>query len=95
MSKKDHKKRQRERRARGLSFVAKDVVDNFRKVAVSKERVNLEEQVMIDDQFFRHSFVYPDFSLEPEDLQEFIVADLVDLSHRNALERSGKSPLAS
>ena len=47
-------------------------------------------QVTIDEQFFHHSFVYPDFSAEPKDLQEFIAADLLEVSHKRALERSGE-----
>ena len=47
-------------------------------------------QVTIDEQFFHHSFVYPDFSAEQKDLQEFIAADLLEVSHKRALERSGE-----
>ena len=41
------------RAARGLSFLAEDVVDKFHKVAVSKYRVSSQEQTVIDDQFFK------------------------------------------
>jgi len=61
----------------------------FAKAAVSKQRVSAEEQLMINDQFFRHSFVYPDFSTETEELQEFIANDLLEGTHKKALERSG------
>ena len=79
-----------DRSARGLSFLADDIVDRFHKVAVSKHRVSSQEQTVIDDQFFRHSFVYPDFSSLNEGLQEFIAADLIDISLRNSLEKNSK-----
>ena len=78
------------RAARGLSFLAEDVVDKFHKVAVSKYRVSSQEQTVIDDQFFRHSFVYPDFSCEPQDLQEFIASDLIDVSVKTSLEKNSE-----
>ena len=80
------------RTARGLSFLADDIVDRFHKVAVSKHRVSQEEQTVIDDQFFRHSFVYPDFTSLDSGLQEFIAADLIDISLRNSLEKTSESP---
>lgn len=45
--------------------------------------------MIIDEKFFRHSFVYPDFSSEEETLQEYIATDLLEISHKKALERSG------
>ena len=78
------------RTARGLSFLADDIVDRFHKVAISKHRVSQEEQTVIDDHFFRHSFVYPDFSSLDTGLQEFIAADLMDISLRASLEKSGE-----
>ena len=44
----------------------------------------------IDEQFFHHSFSYPDFSDESEELQEFIANDLLETTHKKALERSGE-----
>lgn len=79
------------RAARGLSFLADDVVDRFHKVAVSRHRVSQEEQTVIDDQFFRHSFVYPDFTSLEQGIQEFIAADLIDVSLRRSLETTSKS----
>ncbi len=38
-------KHQRQKRGRGLSFLAKEVVDKFNKVAVSREKVSAKEQV--------------------------------------------------
>ena len=61
----------------------------FAKAAVSKQRVSAEEQLTINDQFFRHSFIYPDFSAETEELQEFIAKDLIEATHKKTLERSG------
>ena len=78
------------RAARGLSFLADDIVDRFHKVAISKHRVSQEEQTVIDDQFFRHSFVYPDFSSLDSGLQEFIAADLIDISLRTSLEKTSE-----
>ena len=75
---------------RGLSFLADDIVDRFHKVAISKHRVSQEEQTVIDDQFFRHSFVYPDFSSLDSGLQEFIAADLIDISLRTSLEKTSE-----
>lgn len=80
----------RRKRAKGLSFTAEEVLDKFKKVAVLKQRVSHEEQLTIDDQFFRHSFIYPDFSSEPEALQQFIASDLIETSHKNHLEKSGR-----
>ena len=79
-----------ERNARGLSFLADDIVDRFHKVAVSKHRVSSQEQTVIDDQFFRHSFVYPDFSSLEGELQEFIAGDLIDVSLKGSLEKSSE-----
>ena len=79
-----------ERNARGLSFLADDIVDRFHKVAVSKYRVSSQEQTVIDDQFFRHSFVYPDFSSLEGELQEFIAGDLIDVSLKGSLEKSSE-----
>ena len=47
-------------------------------------------QIIIDEQFFHHSFVYPDFSTEDAELQEYIAKDLLEISHKRALERSGE-----
>ena len=47
-------------------------------------------QVTIDDKFFQHSFVYPDLSSESDDLQEYIASDLLEISHKRALETSGE-----
>ena len=44
----------------------------------------------IDEQFFHHSFSYPDFSDESEELQEFIASDLLETTHKKALERFGQ-----
>ena len=82
--------KQDSRAARGLSFLADDIVDRFHKVAISKHRVSQEEQTVIDDQFFRHSFVYPDFSSLDSGLQEFIAADLIDISLRTSLEKTSE-----
>ncbi len=38
-------KHQRQKRGRGLSFLAEEVVDKFNKVAVSREKVSAKEQV--------------------------------------------------
>lgn len=38
-------KRQREKRGRGLSLVAGEIVEKFNKVAVSKQKVQAKEQV--------------------------------------------------
>ena len=90
-SRKDLLRRKRDvRTARGLSFLAEDVVDKFHKVAVSKYRVSSQEQTVIDDQFFRHSFMYPDFSALAQDLQEFIASDLLDVSIKTSLEKSSE-----
>lgn len=48
-------------------------------------------QVTIDEKFFHHSFVYPDFSSESQELQQYIAKDLLEVSHKRALEHSGKS----
>ncbi len=47
-------------------------------------------QVTFDEKFFHHSFVYPDFSAEVGALQEFIAADLIEVSMKKALERLGE-----
>jgi hypothetical protein len=44
----------------------------------------------IDEKFFHHSFSYPDFSDESEELQEFIAIDLLETTHKKALEKSGQ-----
>ena len=82
------RQKKKERSARGLSFLADDIVDKFHKVAISKYRTPSEEQTVIDDHFFRHSFVYPDFSSLALNVQEFIAADLIDISLRNPLENN-------
>ncbi len=46
-------------------------------------------KVTIDDKFFRHSFIYPDLSSEPEALQQFIATDLIETAHKLALEKAG------
>lgn len=46
-------------------------------------------QIIIDEKFFHHSFVYPDFSTEVAELQEYIAKDLLEMSHKRALEKSG------
>ena len=38
-------KKQREKRGRGLSLVAGEIVDKFNKVAISKQKVQAKEQV--------------------------------------------------
>ena len=47
-------------------------------------------QMTIDERFFHHSFSYPDFSEESDDLQQFIANDLFEMTHKKALERSGE-----
>ena len=47
-------------------------------------------QVIIDEKFFTHSFGYPDFSAEDQSLQDYIAGDLLEVSHKRALERSGE-----
>lgn len=84
-------KRKKHKRSRGLSFQeADEVIDKFNKVAVVKQRVSTKEQIIIDDKFFNHSFVYPDLSSEEVELQEYIAKDLLEISHKRALERSGR-----
>ncbi len=51
--------------------------------------IYLYPQVSFDEKFFHHSFVYPDFSAEDGALQEFIAADLIEVSMKKALERLG------
>ena len=75
---------------RGFSFQAEEVFDKFHKAAVSKCRVSSEEQTIIDDHFFRKSFVFPDFSKESADLQEFIASDLIDVSVKSNLEKNSE-----
>ncbi len=43
-----------------------------------------------DEKFFHHSFVYPDFSAEVGALQDFIAADLIEVSMKKALEKLGE-----
>lgn len=50
----------------------------------------LSTQVIIDEKFFNHSFVYPNFSSEELALQDFIASDLLEVSHKKALEKSGE-----
>ena len=47
-------------------------------------------QIIIDEKFFHHSFSYPDFTEESNELQTFIDEDLLETSHKKALERSGE-----
>lgn len=47
-------------------------------------------QKVFDEQFFKHSFLFPDVSKESEDLQKFITSDITEKSHKYALEKSGK-----
>ena len=54
---------------------------------------SLSLQQVFDEQFFKHSFLHPDFSSEPEDLQKFIDSDIREISHKHTLEKSGKNML--
>ena len=45
---------------------------------------------MFDEQFFRHSFLYPDITGENQEIQDFVAEDIIEISHKSVLEKSSK-----
>lgn len=77
---------------RGMSFISPNVVKYFHKQAKMKApRGSSEDEELIDETFFHHSFMLPDFSSYAEDFQRFLMSDLIESSHLVNLEKSGKA----
>ena len=48
-----------------------------------------KDEDLIDETFFHHSFMLPDFSAYDEDFKHFLKANLIESSHLVNLEKSG------
>lgn len=75
---------------RGMSFISPNVINYFHKQAKMKrpEGSNKDEE-LIDEKFFHHSFMLPDFSSYEEEFQHFLKSNLIESSHLVNLEKSG------
>lgn len=80
-------------RKKGIVCVKPDVLDMFRQESKFKcSRVDVGEELIptIDEKFFQHTFLFPDVSgQEPPGFVEFLSSDLLELSHKSALEKTG------
>lgn len=75
---------------RGMSFVSPNVVSYFHKQAKMKTpQGSNKDDELIDEKFFHHSFMLPDFSSYPEEFQHFLKTNLIESSHLVNLEKSG------
>ena len=75
---------------RGMSFVSPNVVSYFHKTAKMKTpQESKEDEELIDEDFFHHSFMLPDFSSYPEDFRQYLWQHLVETTHLVNLEKSG------
>jgi len=75
---------------RGMSFVSPNVISYFHKTAKMKTpQESKENEELIDEDFFRHSFMLPDFSSYPEDFRQYLWQQLVETTHLMNLEKSG------
>lgn len=80
-------------RKKGIVCVKPDILDSFRQESKFKcSRVDVGEELVptIDEKFFQHTFLFPDvMGQEPRDFAEFLSNDLLELSHKSALEKTG------
>ena len=75
---------------RGMSFISPNVVHYFHKQAKMRApKGSDKDDELIDETFFHHSFMLPDFSSYSEEFQHFLRADLIESSHLVNLEKSG------
>lgn len=75
---------------RGMSYISPNVVSYFHKQAKMKApQGSGKDADLIDEKFFHHSFMLPDFSSYTEEFQQFLKADLIESSHLLNLEKSG------
>ena len=90
---KNTKRRQRKWRKKGIVCVGPDVQEKFHqesKFKCSKVDVGEELVPVIDDKFFQHTFLFPNVSMfTPSELMEFLANDLLEISHKKSLERTG------
>ena len=77
---------------RGMSFISPNVVKYFHKQAKMRAPQGSDklDEELIDEKFFHHSFMLPDFSSYVEDFQQFLKSNLIESSHLVNLEKSGK-----
>lgn len=80
-------------RKKGIVCVKPDVLDRFHQESKFKcSRVDVGEELVstIDEKFFQHTFLFPDvMGQDPPDFVEFLSNDLLELSHKSALEKTG------
>lgn len=80
-------------RKKGIVCVKPDVLDKFRQESKFKcSRVDVGEELIptVDEKFFQHTFLFPDVTgQDPLDFVEFLSNDLLELSHKSALEKTG------
>jgi len=77
-------------KSRGMSFVSPNVVSYFHKNAKMRTpQASKEDEQLIDEDFFHHSFMLPDFSSYPEDFRQYLWQQLVETTHLINLEKSG------
>jgi len=75
---------------RGMSFISPNVKTYFHKQAKMKVPQGSDKDVdLIDEKFFHHSFMLPDFSSYNEEFKQFLKAGLIESSHLVNLEKSG------
>ena len=74
---------------RAMSFISPNVVHYFHKQAKMKAPKGNEDEELIDENFFRHSFMLPDFSTYTEEFQHFLKTNLIESSHLVNLQKSG------
>ena len=74
---------------RGLVGVGEEAMEEFYKAARSVSVVKSEEQVTIEEQYFADSFRCPDFSQYDKQFQGFLADDIIEKSHKYALEKAG------
>ena len=84
--------RRKKRRKKGIINVSSDVIDKFHEESQFKcTSVSVGEELVptIDDKFFHHTFVFPDVSFDERDYAEYLMNDLLEISHKTVLEKSG------
>lgn len=75
---------------RGMSTISPNVVHYFHKQAKMRApKGSDKDDELIDETFFHHSFMLPDFSSYSEEFQHFLKTDLIESSHLVNLEKSG------
>ena len=74
---------------RGLAAVGEEATRDFYKAATSMSAGKSGQQVTFEEQFFAHSFRCLDFGQFEEEFQEFLADDIVEKSHKYALEKAG------